>query len=161
MSLVKGYSGSDPKLTGFIPGPRDIEYAAFSTLRNRANALGLYQCGEYRLECSPDTWQQASDVYKKVSAITFALYGEDSDHLLTVKSTSGKPGFRAVKHGKALYIIAQNASFAPGVFEFTLKNVKADSVKVLFENRSLDLNNGKFTDAFTSEATHIYYIEIK
>ena len=161
MSLVKGYSGSDPKLTGFIPGPRDIEYAAFSTLRNRANALGLYQCGEYRLECSPDTWQQASDVYKKVSAITFALYGEDSDHLLAVKSNSGKPGFRAVKHGKALYIIAQNASFAPGVFEFTLKNAKADSVKVLFENRSLDLNNGKFTDAFTTEATHIYYIEIK
>ena len=161
MSLVKGYSGSDPKLTGFIPGPRDIEYAAFSTLRNRANALGLYQCGEYRLECSPDTWRQASEVYQKVSAVTFALYGEDAEKFLSVKAASGKPGFRAVKYGNALYIIAQNASFEPGAFEFALKNVNAKDVKVLFENRSLDLTDGRFTDAFTSEATHIYYIEWK
>ena len=161
MSLVKGYSGSDPKLTGFIPGPRDIEYAAFSTLRNRANALGLYQCGEYRLECDPDTWQQASEVYKKVSAITFALYGEDADKLLSVKAAAGKPGFRAMKLGNALYIIAQNVSFDPAVFEFAVKGVDSGDVKVLFENRTLNLVDGKFSDAFTSEATHIYYMEIK
>jgi len=160
LSLVKGFSASDPKLTGFIPDALDVEYAAFSTLRNRANALGIYQCGEYRLECDRETWKSTIDVYKRVSALVFALYGEDADKFLSVKSSSGKPGFRAVKHGNALYIIAQNASFDPAIFEFALNKVAAKEVKVLFENRSLKLMNGKFADAFTQRATHIYYIEL-
>lgn len=158
ISLVRGYSSSDPKLTGFIPIPRDVEYAAFSTLRNYANALGLYQCGEYRMECYPDSWDVASKVYKRVSALTFALYGEDANNLISVKAASGKPGVRAVKYGNSLYIIAQNASFTPGVFTFEVAGKSAKEVKVLFENRTLKLKDGKFADAFTSEGTHLYYI---
>ncbi len=161
MSLVKGFSNSDPELTGFIPGPRDVEYAAFSTLRNRANALGLYQCGTYRLECYPASWEHATNVYKRASALTFALYGSDADDLVSAKADSGKVGTRTMRYGNALYIIAQNASFTPGLFEFAVKNSADQKVRVLFENRVLELKNGKFADAFTSEATHIYYIELK
>ena len=66
-----------------------------------------------------------------------------------------------MRYENALYIIAQNASFNAGLFEFAVKNAADQKVKVLFENRVLELKNGKFADAFTSEATHIYYIEIK
>ena len=161
MSIVKGFSNSDPLLTGFIPKQRDVEYAAFSTMRHRVNAQGLYQCGEYRLECYPDSWSHATNVYKRISALSFAVYGKDADELLSVKASSGKPGVRTMCYANKLYIIAQNVSFMPGVFDFAVKNAADQKVKVLFENRVLPLKNGKFADAFTSEATHVYYIELK
>ena len=161
ISLVKGFSRSDPKLTGFIPGTQNIEYAAFSTLRNYANGIGLYQCGEYRLEVYPNSWKDATNIYKKVSALTFALYGKNMDNVLNVKSSTGQILHRAMQIDKKIYMIVQNRSFTPALGEFSIKNPNVKSIKVCFENRQLPVKNGKFFDTFIGEGTHIYYVEIK
>ena len=161
ISLVKGFSRSNPKLTGFIPGTQNIEYAAFATLRNHANGIGLYQCGEYRLEVYPQSWQDATNIYQKFSALTFAIYGKEVSNVLNVKSSTGEVLHRAMQIDQSLYIIAQNRSFNPALGEFTIKNPKVKSVKVCFENRQLPVVNGKFFDTFIGEGTHIYYVNLK
>jgi len=111
MLLVSGFSVIDPALTGFIPTSEEAEYAAFSALRLNVNALGLYQCGSYRMESYPEAWRSATGLYKNISSLSFMLYGRNADELVSVIAQAGKIVFRVVQYENRVYIIAQNSSF--------------------------------------------------
>lgn len=161
LSLVMGFSRSNPKLTGFIPGPVDVEYAAFVTLREKANGLGLYQCGEYRLEVFKENWAQACNVYERLAALCFAAYGKDVPELIGVKASGGRIRYRAMQVENMLYLLVQNSSFTPAIGEIAVKNTDEKEIRVLFEDRVIPLKNGAFTDAFAAESTHVYSIILK
>ncbi len=160
MSLLMGYSISDPELTGFIPRAKDVEYAAFAALRLKVNAIGLYQCGQYRMECYPDAWKMATDLYKKISALTFVTYGVDRPDAIKIQAKTGTPAIRTLQLGKQLYIIAQNSSFTPSIATFKVAPKVSGKVKVLFENRILTMKDGGFLDGFGPADTHVYCMDL-
>lgn len=160
MILVSGFSQNDPKLTGFIPTNKDVTYAAFAALRLKANALGLYQCGEYRLESYKANWEHAGKVYRQVAALSFITYGKDVQNAVKVISTGGKVNFRAIEYNKVLYLIAQNCSFDSAIANIKLDRPFNGKAKVLFEDRIIDVVNGKWVDCFGGADTHIYAIDL-
>ena len=159
--LLTGFYRTDPKVSGFTPSIADARYAAFAALRMKVNAIGLYQCGQFRMENYPEVWTEAKKLYKQVSALTFITEGKDISGQLKV---SGGPALKylALEYADRLYIIAQNASFQAAAAHFTVpERYRRNEVKVLFENRVVANLSGKFTDSFSSAATHIYCIAVK
>jgi len=159
--LLTGFYRTDPKVSGFTPSIADARYAAFAALRMKVNAIGLYQCGQFRMENYPEVWTEAKKLYKQVSALTFITEGKDISGQLKV---SGGPALKylALEYADRLYIIAQNASFQAAAAHFTVpERYRSNEVKVLFENRVVANLGGKFTDSFSSAATHVYCIPVK
>lgn len=156
IELQQGFARNDPKINGFVPSARDVEYCAFATIRLGLNAVGLYQCGEFRLENTPETWQATTDVYMKLAAISFLPYAERLNSADISVSESCLQTM-AVHFDGAAYLIVQNSSHAPVVGEICLKGTSGQA-RVLFEERSLELTNGRFFDSFEPAATHIYRI---
>ena len=161
LALLTGFYRTDPKVSGFTPSIADAHYAAFAALRMKVNAIGLYQCGQFRMENYPEVWTEAKNLYKQVSALTFITEGKDISGQLKV---SGGPTLKylALEYADRLYIIAQNASFQAAAALFTVpERYRGSEVKVLFENRVVANRGGKFTDSFSSAATHVYCIPVK
>jgi hypothetical protein len=102
-------------VTAFTPSAADAEYQAFAALRHRINALGLYQCGAFRMECFPELWKQVTQLYRNFSALAFIAYGKDVSGQFKITSTNGKPVFRAFRLDDRIYVIAQNQSFTPAL----------------------------------------------
>ena len=155
MVLVSGFSRNDPNPAGFIPTNEDVTYTAFAALRLKANALGLYQCGEYRLESYREHWENAIKVYRQVSALRFITYGKDVQNTVKLVSTGGKVNFRAIEYKKKLYLIMQNCSFDAAIVSIGIPSFKG-KLRVMFENRIINARNGNFTDCFKGADTHIY-----
>ena len=158
--LLTGFYRTDPKVSGFTPSVSDARYAAFAALRMKVNAIGLYQCGQFRMENYPEVWAEAKKLYKQVSALTFITEGKDISGQLKV---SGGPAVKylALEYADRLYIIAQNASFEAAAADFTIPDQYRGQIRVLFENRLVENRGGKFTDSFCSAATHVYCIPVK
>ncbi|MBE6359198.1 MAG: hypothetical protein E7057_08135 [Lentisphaerae bacterium] len=162
MVLVSGFTYNDPALTAFSPSAADAEYQAFATLRHRINALGLYQCGSFRMECYPEMWKQVTQIYRNFSALAFIAYGKDVSDQFKITSANGKPVFRAFRLDDRIYVIAQNQSFTPAPVNLqTTADIADPSVKVLFENRMITMKNGSFTDAMSGAGTHIYVFKVR
>ena len=158
--LLVGFYRTDPKVSGFTPSISDARYAAFAALRMKINAIGLYQCGQFRMENYPEVWTEAKKLYKQVSSLTFITEGKDLSGQVKI---SGSPALKhlALEYADRLYIIAQNASFEAAAANFTIPGKYRGQIQVLFENRLVENRGGKFTDSFSSAATHVYCIPVK
>jgi len=158
--LLVGFYRTDPKVSGFTPSISDARYAAFAALRMKINAIGLYQCGQFRMENYPEVWTEAKKLYKQVSSLTFITEGKDLSGQVKI---SGSPALKhlALEYADRLYIIAQNASFEAAAANFTIPDQYRGRIRVLFENRLVENRGGKFTDSFSAAGTHVYCIPVK
>ena len=158
--LLVGFYRTDPKVSGFTPSISDARYAAFAALRMKVNAIGLYQCGQFRMENYPEVWAEAKKLYKQVSSLTFITEGKDLSGQVKI---SGSPALKhlALEYADRLYIIAQNASFEAAAANFTIPDQYRGRIRVLFENRLVENRDGKFTDSFSAAGTHVYCIPVK
>ena len=158
--LLVGFYRTDPKVSGFTPSISDARYAAFAALRMKINAIGLYQCGQFRMENYPEVWAEAKKLYKQISSLTFITEGKDVSGQVKV-SGGTKVRYLALEYADRLYLIAQNASFEAAAADFTLPEKYRGRIRVLFENRLVENRGGKFTDSFSYAATHVYCIPVK
>ncbi len=158
IALLMGFARSDPAQTGFVPSNKDVEYSAFAALRKKCNGIGLYQCGQFRLECYPENWKHTTNVYRKLSALSFIAYGQDLTGGVTAPGNKNIV-FRTVEFDGSVYIIAQNNSFTAQVAEMAVDRKFSGKVKVIWEERQIDADNGRFIDGFTPAGTHIYMLQ--
>ena len=110
------------------------------------------------------TWQAMCDVNREVQQLSPALLSEElcggaiaseSSHYIRVLTRKYKNNF-----------VLFTCNIDPKPFEKVTFTLPADApqsgtVKVLFENRSLPVENGKFTDAFDPYARHVYVLPAK
>lgn len=161
LAILCGFTNDDPKLAGFKPTPKDVEYQLYAALRHGVNGVGLYQCGPYRMEGYPEIWRQTTEMMRRFSAITFIAALDNATSSIRVTASEGKPLYRAFRKGKRLWLILQNGSFTPGHFRVEVEGASQTPVKVLFEERSIRPAGSLFSDAFTEAGTHLYLIEMK
>lgn len=133
----------------------------------------------YGMPVTPGNWKAYIQLNKEILSLNDVLLSEEE---ITQATSSGDPKLlRCItkKHDGYVYLVSCNIDAKDaGKVTFTLpagyKYVKADSgfvdklfgsddadVEVLFENRRIDVKDGKFTDEFSGHSRHVYKVKIK
>jgi len=95
----------------------------------------------------------------EAEACKAALFGSALREQLTVETTPADEHLAASLHrfGDDLLLVAVNTAYAPRSASFHLREpVRADTLHVIGEKRSVTLKGGIFSDAFVPIATHLY-----
>ena len=98
------------------------------------------------------------EIGKTLDAMKGYVFKTTTPHGVEVKTTPDMPNFQAgLKEldGK-LCVIAVNTSLKSVTAEFSLKKKVSTKLFVAGENRSVQLNNGSFSDTFAPNVTHVY-----
>lgn len=113
---------------------------------------------------TPGNWKAYLQLNKEILALTDVLSSEEET---AQSSATGDPKLMrhiTKKHQGYLYVIACNIDENPvGKVDFTLPTglKYADEAEVMFEDRSIPVKDGKFTDSFPGHARHVYKIKLK
>lgn len=138
--------------------PYEIEGAVWSSIIHGAAGIAYFQhsndstCGNYSLMTCEAARNAVSEVNGQVQALAPVLNTQSFDWTFGAGlSTSLK-----AKDGYA-YVFAMTDG-GSGSRTFSLPTgVRADSVEVVDENRSIAVSNGGFTDTFDRESSHHIY----
>jgi len=150
--LVPGEEGS------LEPEPTELSVMAYLAVTHGASGL-LWEPFRYANE-HPKVWQALLDITEELRQLTPALVSP-TVHVITATNKATMHG-AARRHQDQLYLILVNASHEaqPGT-TFTLTGVpKSAPVEVLFEDRTLTLEDGVLTDDFGPYERHVYRLNV-
>ena len=68
---------------------------------------------------------------------------------------------RVVRYGERYYLIIQNSSQEAFAAQISIKGSFASQVRVLYEDRVVELKDGKFNDVFQPIESRIYEVTVK
>lgn len=109
-------------------------------------------------------WKAYLQLNEEILALTDVLTTEEET---AQASATGDPNLMrhiAKKHNGNLYVVACNIDETPaGTIDFTLPTELdyAGDAEVMFEDRSVSVRNGAFSDDFGGHTRHVYRIKIK
>ena len=142
------------------PTPQEHRFMTYITLIEGAKGMLWYTYkgyGHYLPEDAPDLWKAHTGILDELHELAPLFLSPGFGKNIT--TTDNNPDIRAIikKGPTGTFLIAANrsktktckAEFAPG------SNWNG-TVPVYHENRTVKVNNGKFTDAFEPLAVHIY-----
>ena len=142
-----------------IPNPSMLKYAHWSAFRHGLQGLGIYMCGSTKYWNFPKLWACLIDLYRQANTLSFVLVEPSvKDNIVSVKAPLKS---RVIRYGNRYYLIIQNASLKPFAAAVNVKGKFNSKVKVLFENRTVQLKNGKFNDVFQAIESRIYELTEK
>ncbi len=113
---------------------------------------------------TPGNWRAHLQLKREIKALTDVLTSEKET--AQAVSTGDSDLLRQItkKHNGHLYVIACNIDEHPaGSIEFSLpaEYRYAEEAEVMFEDRQVQVSNGRFSDVFDGHARHVYRIKIK
>ena len=116
----------------------------------------------YGRPVTPGNWKAYIQLNKEILSLTDILLSEEET--AAAQSTGNDRLLRSItrKHEGYLYVVSCNIDENPaGEVTFTLPpEYKYDSsAEVLFENRKVDVKDGKFSDTFPGHARHVYKVK--
>ncbi len=120
-------------------------------------AKGLIYYCYYDMRVLPqyDTmWQWMKSIAGEVRQLSPTLLSTDTPGSMTVSL----PGIHAAlkRHGAKQCVMATNPTQSPSTATFTIKGAGSHKVSVLFENRTIQMRQGRFEDSFAPLAVHVY-----
>ena len=114
---------------------------------------------KYKILELPKLWACLIDLYRQANTLSFVLVEPSvKDNIVSVKAPLKS---RVIRYGNRYYLIIQNASLKPFAAAVNVKGKFNSKVKVLFENRTVQLKNGKFNDVFQAIESRIYELTEK
>lgn len=151
------YSNRDHKT--MIPNPAMLKYAHWASFRHSLQAVGLYMCGETKYCFFPPLWEDVKVMYRQASALSFALVEPAvKEQILTAPQPLSS---KVIRFGERYYLIVQNSSWKAFSAQLEVKGNFAPQVRVLFEDRVLELKDGKFQDVFQAIESRVYELTVK
>lgn len=98
------------------------------------------------------------EIGKTLDALKEYIFKTTTPGGVEVKTTPDMPNFQAglKELDEKLCVIAVNTSLKPVKTEFSLKKKVSTKLFVAGENRSVQVNNGSFSDNFAPNVTHVY-----
>jgi len=141
----------------FTPSVHQARYAHWATLRHGLQGVGLYNCGpkDY-LRAFPRLFEQLSETYRQTMALSFAWVEPSLEGVLKHEAPLES---RVVRHGGRVYAIVQNSSLEPQTARIQVNGQFQPTIRVLYENRTLTLDKGRFQDVFQALDTRLYLLE--
>lgn len=131
------------------PTPRELSCMVYGSLI--AGARGLYYFAQF-----PRTkacFDEMRALCVEVDALTPVLYDPGSPPPVACEPPAVM--CRAYAHGAEVYVLAINTLAAPCEGRFSLPQA-AGAVEVVFEDRSLEVRDGGWSDAFGAYERHVY-----
>lgn len=110
----------------------------------------------------PGNWKAYLELNREILALNDPLMSEEKTKDATVSDKTLR--FMTRKYNGFLYVFTVNTDPAPvATVSFTLpaEFKYADMAEVEFENRKINVMDGRFTDSFPGYSRHIYKIRIK
>ena len=140
------------------PEPTELSVMTYLAVTHGANGV-LWEPFVYAEE-HPAVWQALLDITEELRQLTPALVSP-TVHVITATNKTTMHG-AARRHQDQLYLILVNASHEPQPgTTFTLTGVpKSAPVEVLFEDRTLTLEQGVLTDDFGPYQRHVYRLKV-
>ncbi len=151
------YSNRDPET--MIPNPAMLKYAHWASFRHGLQGVGLYMCGDSRYSDYPVLWEYVKVLYRQANALSFMLVEEPvKENILDAPKPLAS---RVVRYGERYYLIIQNSSQEAFAAQISIKGSFASQVRVLYEDRVVELKDGKFNDTFQPIESRIYELTVK
>jgi len=150
---------------GRAPTPDEAKTMIWMALVHGADGYGFF-CHSWagpRLKVAgiePDMQQALAPVNAEVHRLAPVLNSPTVKDGATVKTTQGSRVDVLVKrHGGATYVFAVNMHRKPEQATFTIAGLGDATAEVLFEDRTVAVKAGRFTDAFAPYAVHRYKMQ--
>lgn len=104
-------------------------------------------------------WNECGRISVEIMEMTPWLLSDEA----TVPLTSGSDNIivRSFVHNGQLMIIAANRINLPQKTEYTISRALQGRAMVLFENRFISMNSGRFTDQLSALGTQVYLINLE
>ncbi|MDI6809517.1 MAG: hypothetical protein QME66_11130 [Candidatus Eisenbacteria bacterium] len=139
-----------------LPTFEESRFMAYDAILH--GALGINYWGTAHTKKSSRFYRELRSLVSELAAMEPVL---TADIVTGIKAGKvGSPGNAVQMMRRTLsgimFIIAINTQNEDHRAEFTLPEVSAKELRVLFERRTVTLRGGKFTDEFTPYAVHIY-----
>ena len=154
-ALQSFYEGSN----GRMPNSDELRCMTYLSVVHGATGI-MYFSFDYngRMDLnSPTTWSALKDLAGEMDTIESALVSDLPDASLISIADANTVDVKLFKDANEYYFIAVNYddSNCLGV-DFTLIDINAVCADVLFEDRTVNINNGTWMDDFAPYAVHIY-----
>ena len=110
------------------------------------------------------SWRAMLQVNKEVLSMEEALLSEEDTVGAKCGSTPDKVRVLTKKHKGHLYLVSVNINRNPAgktVFTLPSEYQYAEEAEVLFENRTIPVKNGQFSDDFPGHSRHVYKLKLK
>ncbi len=148
-------------------GPYDYEIRneVWQAIVHGAKAIGYFthswECPGYTQFCLSDP--QIAELTRtngQITRLTSAILGDEYTEAVSEQTPNGgRVDFMVKQQADDIYIFAVNMERATETVTFTLNSLASNAnVAVVDENRSIQLHNKSFSDAFAPLGVHIYRI---
>jgi hypothetical protein len=156
--------------TGDRPTPVEARSDAYTAII--AGSQGLAWYSYVRGKDLPDLWPAVQEVAEEIKTLAPVIASpliSQTVHAQVLSGPTHSPGFEGhtydsiqvlqKTHAGVTYIMAVNLAEAPVTVQFEGLSERTTEVSVLFEERTLPIENGVFCDEFSPAAVHIYVTE--
>jgi len=159
---------------GRCPTPEEVKTQIWMALVHGANGYGFF-ChswaknwlrenlnitgGSAVTAITPAMRQALKEINAEVKQLAPVLNSPTVENGATVRPTmGGRVDVMVKKYGGATYLFAVNMKRQAEKPEITVAGVRNGTAEVLFENRTVEVRNGKIVDEFAPYAVHRYKI---
>jgi hypothetical protein len=168
-----GKENAKPCMFFLVGGNFPLHYREPSYAEQIAQTYGVLAAGcvsfsyFYGIVQTEANWKAMKQLNQEILSLTAVICSEEDIGELScsaVNTADAKLRHRTKKYQGYVYVISVNTGKNPmDNVTFTLPaEYKYDgSAEVLFENRKLDVKDGKFTDEFPGHSRHVYRVKIK
>ena len=101
-------------------------------------------------------WNECGRMAVEIAEMTPWLLSDEAT--IPVTTASGNIMVASYKHQGLLLIVSANKTNSPQRVEFTISGSFSGRAMVLFENRSIQVNSGRFSDQLSALGTQVYLI---
>jgi hypothetical protein len=146
------------------PTPAEVKSQVWMALIHGASGFGYFCHSFYPVfeEAAPlkdpEMTKEIKAINQQITSLARVLNGLTSKGFATVSSSNSKISVDILTKNSAETDYIFSVAMRPGTTVATFNIEKGNSVEVMGENRTLQVENGKFSDDFSDYAVHIYKI---
>lgn len=142
------------------PTIQEIRNMTYQALVNGAGGIQYFvRHGPNSFPKSTATWNECGKIAMEVAEMTPWLLSDEQT--IPVRSSNTNVQVWSGSHDNKLIVIAVNKLNSPQNILITLSGKIEPKARVLFENRTINLNSGMITDYLSALGTQVYLIDIQ
>jgi hypothetical protein len=156
--VPQAFGGNE--LWGREPSINEIRSMTYQAVVNGARGIQYFiRHGLNSFPKSTATWDECGKIAIEIAEITPWLLSDEET--IPVKSNSTNVLVSSALHDGQLIIIAVNSANSPLKVDISANGLNRGTAKVLFENRSVSVYSGAFTDYLTAFGSQVYLVNTK
>jgi hypothetical protein len=148
------------ELWGREPTVQEIRSMTYQAIINGARGIQYFvRQGLNLFPKSPATWNECGRMAVEIAEMTPWLLSDEEK--INVRPGSRDVSVLSSTHNGQLMIMAVNKVNSPRNTGFNISKPLSGKIKVLFENRSVNINGGYFSDQLAALGSQVYLYDLK